>query len=369
MKFIMNNYIQIFDKQKKLLISISFILTILVSILVYLTGGTIQVYANLMYIPIALTALTASIKFSILHAIFSGLLLGPFMPLNVNDSIMQQPMNWLFRLAIYTIVSLAIAYFAKLSERKTELLVLKEKEISDAQLSMVFSLIKVSEARDDDTGTHIDRISEYCKVLASELGKNDKYKAYINDSYVDAIRKASSLHDIGKVGIPDRILLKPGKLTADEFEVMKTHTILGEHTLLEVKKQYSNNPLIDLGLSIAKSHHEKWDGSGYPMGLAGEDIPLSARIMAVADVYDALRSRRIYKDAFSHEKCVRIIKENSGTHFDPEIVEVFILNESAFDNIFNNYSKLLTFNIFKRDYLINLSDQNNEFNNDSEIEY
>ncbi len=148
--------------------------------------------------------------------------------------------------------------------------------------------------------------------------------------------KASTLHDIGKVGIPDSILHKPGKLTSQEFEIMKNHTNIGANTLLEVKKKYPDSKFLELGINITLYHHEKWDGSGYPHGLRGENIPLSARIMAIADAYDALRSKRVYKEAYSHEKSLEIIKQGKGTHFDPEIVDVFIENEAEFNNIFNN---------------------------------
>ena len=134
---------------------------------------------------------------------------------------------------------------------------------------------------------------------------------------------AGLLHDVGKVGIRDSVLLKPDKLTLEEFETMKHHAVLGARTLEEVRSKYPKNAMINMGIAIARSHHEKWDGSGYPDGLAGEDIPLSARIMAVADVYDALRSKRCYKLGFSHERSCAIILEGSGTHFDPSVVEAF----------------------------------------------
>jgi putative two-component system response regulator len=146
--------------------------------------------------------------------------------------------------------------------------------------------------------------------------------------------KAAPLHDIGKVGIPDSILLKPGKLTPEEFEIMKTHTIIGENTLLDLKQRYSGYRFLELAVNIARHHHERWDGTGYPDGLSGQSIPLSARIMAVADTYDALRSKRVYKDAISHNDSVEVIRQSSGTHFDPEIVEVFIECENEIIEIY-----------------------------------
>ncbi|MFH0995883.1 MAG: HD domain-containing phosphohydrolase [Pseudomonadota bacterium] len=147
------------------------------------------------------------------------------------------------------------------------------------------------------------------------------------------ISNASPLHDIGKVGISDNILLKPGKLTAEEFEVMKTHAMIGANTLQAARKKYPKNAFINMGIAIARSHHEKWDGSGYPDGLVGEDIPLSARIMAVSDVYDALRSKRPYKPAFTHEKSCEIIMEGAGRHFDPAVIHAFTAVEAEFADI------------------------------------
>ena len=142
--------------------------------------------------------------------------------------------------------------------------------------------------------------------------------------------KASPLHDIGKVGIPDSILLKPGKLTEEEFAIMKTHARIGYDTLAQVGSQYSGNSFLKLGMEITLGHHEKWNGSGYPQGLSGESIPLSARIMALADVYDALRSKRVYKEAFSHEKSAGIIREGWGSHFDPVLTDLFLRHEEEF---------------------------------------
>jgi len=209
----------------------------------------------------------------------------------------------------------------------------KVQEISESQMATIFALVKLSESRDDDTGAHIERTSSLCRLIAERLRALPHYMDIINDNYIDNIHMASPLHDIGKVGIPDAILLKPGKLTPSEFEIMKTHTILGFDTLYQVQKRYTQNSFLKMGMEIAKYHHEKWDGTGYPQGLSGERIPLSARIMALADVYDALRSKRVYKEAFSHEESSAIIEEGSGKHFDPLIIKVFIENRQAFQKI------------------------------------
>lgn len=207
------------------------------------------------------------------------------------------------------------------------------KEIHDSQMSTIFALAKLAESRDDETGKHIERVQLYCKSLVVKLGETSRYKRSINEDYIDNLHQASPLHDIGKVGISDNVLLKPGKLTAEEYEIIKTHTVIGAQTLESVIATYPKNAFVNMGIAIARSHHEKWDGSGYPDGLMGEDIPLSARIMAVSDAYDALRSKRPYKGAFPHKKSVDIITKDSGSHFDPEIVIAFLEIEGVFKEI------------------------------------
>jgi putative two-component system response regulator len=195
-------------------------------------------------------------------------------------------------------------------------------------------LIKLSESRDDDTGAHIERTASFCRLLAEQARLNPKYKERIDDDFIKTIYKASPLHDIGKVGIPDSILLKPGKLTEDEFAVMKTHVLLGYETLAKAGQDYDRNAFLKMGMDIALYHHEKWNGSGYVHGLAGNDIPISARIMAIADVYDALRSKRVYKEAFSHEKSVDIISADKGSHFDPDLIDAFVQHQDQFESLY-----------------------------------
>jgi len=214
-----------------------------------------------------------------------------------------------------------------------ELVKEKVREISDSQLATINALAKLAESRDDDTGQHVERTRIFCIILAEKLRETSRYTGSIDAAYLENIYHAAPLHDIGKVGIPDNILLKPGKLTPEEFEIIKTHTVIGANTLQIARSKYPRNALINMGIAIARFHHEKWDGSGYPDGLAGEAIPLAARIVAVADVYDALRSKRPYKDAFTHEKSYAIIREGSGSHFDPALVEAFTAVESEFANI------------------------------------
>ena len=206
----------------------------------------------------------------------------------------------------------------------------QNKTISDMQMATIFSLAKLAQSRDDDTGSHLERVQKYCYSLASELSKNEKYQNVVNNEFIKNIVFASPLHDIGKVAIPDSILLKPGKLTPEEFDIMKTHTVKGAETLEEVDKRFGENSFIKMGIDIAKYHHERWDGKGYPDGLSGENIPLSARIMSIADVYDALSSKRTYKDAFPHKKCLEIIQEGKGTQFDPDLIDVFMKIQDEF---------------------------------------
>ncbi len=217
--------------------------------------------------------------------------------------------------------------------RLEELVKEQVKEITDSQVSTIFALSKLSESRDKATGKHLERVQIYCRMLAEKLSGQEPYNSVIADTFIHNIFNASPLHDIGKVAIPDHVLLKPGKLTAEEFEIMKTHSLIGAATMEAVNEIYRNNAFISMGISIARAHHERWDGTGYPNGLKEEEIPLAARIMAIADVYDALRSKRCYKGAFSREQSSEIIKDGSGTQFDPSLVKAFLEMEESFDRI------------------------------------
>lgn len=322
---------------KHIILLTSYLLAAAIAAIVFAIGGTSRVYSNFMYIPIALVASTNGRIHGIIHGAISGLVLGPFMPLNVTSMEYQPTINWIFRLIIYMIIAFVIGFFADYNKHQFEISSKKDREIVAAQTSVIYSLVKLTESRDDNTGKHIERVAEYCKLIAEKLRDTQEYKNSISNDFVEHIYWAAPLHDIGKVAMPDSVLLKPGKLTEEEFEIMKSHTTIGANTLLEVKKRYPENELLDIGISIANFHHEKWDGTGYPIGLSGKDIPLEARIMALADVYDALRSRRIYKEAFSHEKSVEIIKADKGTHFDPKIVDVFLEHEEEFRKIYEKY--------------------------------
>ncbi len=208
-------------------------------------------------------------------------------------------------------------------------------EISDSQLATILALAKLAEYRDEDTGLHIERIQYFCKLLVERLVDKPRFQNQISPIFIDNIIHASPLHDIGKVGIPDHILLKPGRLNTHEFEIMKTHPLIGFEILETVKDRYTRNSFIDTGLEISRSHHEKWNGTGYPDGIKGDAIPLSARILAVADVYDALRSKRPYKAAFDHVSSCRIILEGQGEHFDPDVIEAFTTLQDEFSHVYD----------------------------------
>jgi putative two-component system response regulator len=194
----------------------------------------------------------------------------------------------------------------------------------------IFALAQLAESRDPETGAHLDRVRSYSRVLAQHLSGLDKFRTEINSEYVRLIYLTSPLHDIGKVGIPDCVLLKPGRLNDAEFEIMKTHTTLGAQTLEAALRQFPSVKFLQMGRDIAACHHERIDGTGYPNGLKGDAIPLCARIVSVADVYDALTSKRVYKEAFSHEIARSMIVEGAGTQFDPDVVDAFIKNQVKF---------------------------------------
>lgn len=207
------------------------------------------------------------------------------------------------------------------------------RKLHNARMATILGLAKLAEYRDEGTGTHLERIREYAKLIAEEMAKNPKYAGQITPEYIDDVYQSSILHDIGKVGIPDAVLLKPGKLTDEEFDVIKRHTTLGGDAIKAIEANIEGQSFLALGKEIAYNHHEKWDGSGYPRGLSGEGIPFAARIIALADVYDALTTKRFYKEAYSHKRSRQIIIAQKGTHFDPEVVDVFLALEDEFNRI------------------------------------
>ncbi|MCF8104526.1 MAG: HD domain-containing protein, partial [Desulfohalobiaceae bacterium] len=207
------------------------------------------------------------------------------------------------------------------------------KNMQKAKSGTILGLAKLAEFRDEETGVHLERIQEYTRILARELATTSEYESYIDEEYIEDIYFSSILHDIGKVGVPDNILLKQGELTVEEFEVIKRHPVIGGEVLKGVDKEVGQQSFLSMANEIAFFHHEKWNGTGYPKGLKGEEIPLSARIVGLADVYDALTTKRVYKEAYSHEKAKRIIIEDRGKHFDPLVVDAFLATEDKFDLI------------------------------------
>lgn len=220
-------------------------------------------------------------------------------------------------------------YQRSLEEKVAE----RTKQVRHTQQITVFALAKLAESRDNETGDHLERMRSYASVLAEEMATWEQYATVITPEFVEELYQSTPLHDIGKVGIPDQILLKPGKLTPDEFKIMQTHTTIGGDTLKAADLEAGQDSFLAMGRDIAYAHHEKWDGSGYPAGLAGDSIPLCARIAALADVYDALSSKRPYKEPFSHERSKDIILEGKGHHFDPDIVQAFLNSEARFIEI------------------------------------
>lgn len=203
----------------------------------------------------------------------------------------------------------------------------------------MFALAKLAESRDSETGQHIERVQWYSRVLAKTLAENPKFKDKIDSEFISLIFSTSPLHDIGKVAIPDCILRKPGRLSDEEFSIMKSHSKLGAETLDAALERFPNARFLQMAREIAATHHERWDGSGYPAGLRGEDIPLSGRIVALADVYDALTSKRCYKESFDHVVARSILIEESGSHFDPDIVDAFLAAEDEFQEIRERFTQ------------------------------
>ena len=203
----------------------------------------------------------------------------------------------------------------------------------------IHALARLAEIRDNETGNHLRRTQEYVRTLADALKDHPRFAAVLDAATIALIAKSAPLHDIGKVGIPDSILLKPGKLTPAEWVIMRTHSALGAEAIEHAERD-SDRPVAFLkhAKEIARSHHEKWNGKGYPEGLAGDAIPLSARIMALADVFDALISRRVYKEPMSYAAARDIIINDRGSHFDPDIVDAFIDRFDAFTEIAEQYA-------------------------------
>ena len=215
----------------------------------------------------------------------------------------------------------------------------RTRELALTQTVTIHAMAVLAEIRDNETGEHIQRTQGYISILARQLNETPKYRNSFRESDIDLLYKSAPLHDIGKVGVPDSILRKPGKLTAEEFNEMKKHTFYGWKAISTAEKILGSNSFLRYAKNIAYSHHEKWDGTGYPLQLKGESIPLSGRLMAVADVYDALVSKRIYKPSLPHSKAITIIEEERGKHFDPDIIDAFLAQSDEFARISQQISQ------------------------------
>ena len=223
-----------------------------------------------------------------------------------------------------------------------EQVIQRTHQLENMQNAILVALASLAETRDDDTGQHVKRTQTYVRELANSVADHPRFKDYLTPRNIDIIYKTSSLHDIGKVGVPDSILLKPGKLTAEEFEEMKKHTILGRNAIMAAERSTDTpEEFLTTAREICAYHHERWNGKGYPEGLAGDDIPIAARIMAIADVYDALISKRVYKGSIPHEEAVEIIAKERGEHFDPDLVDAFVQNKHIFEQIAKEHSDVL----------------------------
>ncbi len=228
---------------------------------------------------------------------------------------------------------------SKINDNLEQIVEEKTVEIMLTRDAAIFGFAKLAEYRNPETGGHLERIRNYTKILATELQKFTRFKDEIDNEFITMIYQSSPLHDIGKVGVPDSILLKPGRLTDDEFERMKTHATIGGDALTSSERLFDGSSFLSMGRDVAYSHHEKWDGSGYPHGIKADEIPLSARIMALADVFDALVSKRVYKKAMDNKQARDIILEGEGRHFDPDVVKAFLNVEEAFEAIQMKYEE------------------------------
>ena len=230
-------------------------------------------------------------------------------------------------------------HLEQLVAERTKELAQRNRQLLAAQTATVTAFCALAEARDNETGNHIRRTQNYVRVLAEELRSHPRFAGSLDDETIQLLFKSAPLHDVGKVAIPDAILLKPGKLTAEEWVIMKQHCVAGRNAIISSAQELSEGDDAFLGhaAQIASCHHERWGGNGYPRGLSGDDIPLGARLMAVADVYDALISKRIYKRAFSHEQSIQMMATERGSHFDPDALDAMLSLADEFDAIAGRY--------------------------------
>lgn len=244
------------------------------------------------------------------------------------------PSKLLARVKTHLILKAAADFLRDKNEYLEQQVAERTREVQAIQDVTIMTIASLAETRDNETGKHIRRTQIYIKMLADKLRGNPRFSLFLDDHNIALLHKSAPLHDIGKVGIPDRILLKPGRLEPDEFEYMKTHSTIGLEAIKSAENQLGLEvDFLRIAKEITYHHHEKWDGSGYPMGLKGDNIPISARLMALADVYDSLISHRVYRAAMSQEETMKIILEGKGTHFDPDIVAAFVEMADDFKSV------------------------------------
>lgn len=258
------------------------------------------------------------------------------------EEIMVYPFSFIWTAGLQSISAWLILQqmqgrHSKREQQTQEESLLTAKELVRTRDAIIFGLAKLAESRDPDTGHHLERIALYATRLATALRRHPKYRSEVSPTFIRMIGISSALHDIGKVGVADSILLKPGKLTEGERFKIQVHTKLGGDCIRQIEQRLGNSHFLQMAREIALHHHERWDGSGYPDGLKGEQIPLAARIVAIADVYDALSVKRVYKDAYAHEICVEKIRCEAGRQFDPGLVEVFLSIEEHFREIAQSF--------------------------------
>lgn len=299
---------------------------------VYYAGGTRTPYPHLYYFPIMLAALTGTWVETLLIAGASAFLMSAWMmPMSVAEAIPQTTMGGLFRAMMFFLVAVFLKLATDAKQKHQDTILKTTRQMDLFSQSTLNAILQLAETKDpDSTGRHLDRISVFAKILLEELDMPHLEK--------EDIVRAIALHDIGKVAIPDSILLKPGRLTEEEFAVMRQHSVIGGDILREVERSIqaedsSLRRLLRTATDIVYYHHERADGKGYPEGLLLEQIPMSARVAALCDVYDALSSARPYKDPYPHEKCVEIIAGERGKHFDPVVVDAFLRVEEQFKTV------------------------------------
>jgi len=246
-----------------------------------------------------------------------------------SEEAMERSLKKIRRLGIYTgdeVENLYLAYLKTAEDSVRHIKDIREKNetISQMQKTLIMTMADLVERRDENTGQHIKKTAAYVRIIMEEMKRQGIYKRELTDKFIDDVVMAAPLHDVGKITIPDSILNKPSKLTDEEFEIMKSHTVAGGRIIVRIIDSVPDTDYLYEAADLATYHHERFDGKGYPVGLDGEDIPLAARVMAVADVFDALVSKRVYKDGISNEKAMQIIWSESGTHFDPKVIKAFL---------------------------------------------